>query len=179
MAQDAGPRLTELLAPAMQGAGYDLEDVRVSPAGKRRVVRVVVDRDGGPTLDQVAELSRAVSDVLDTAEQDEPDLLGGAYVLEVSSPGVDRPLTEARHWRRNTTRLVAATLSDGSTVTGRVLSADDQVVALEVEGASRELPLSGLVRGVVLVEFNRAGVPDAAHDDHHDHDDHESDEQAL
>ena len=82
----------------------------MSPAGKRRVVRVVVDKDGGSTLDDIAEVSRAVSDLLDTAEEQEPELLGGAYVLEVSSPGVDRRLTLPRHWRRNTGRLVAATL---------------------------------------------------------------------
>ena len=112
-------RLVQLLTPAVQATGHDLEDIAVSPAGKRQVVRVVVDRDGGSTLDDVAEVSRAVSAVLDAAEQGEPELLAGAYVLEVSSPGVDRPLTEPRHWRRNLGRLVTATLTGGSAVTGR------------------------------------------------------------
>ena len=92
-------RLVQLLTPAVEAAGHDLEDVTVSPAGKRRVVRVIVDKDGGSTLDDIAAVSRAISDVLDVAEADEPDLLAGAYVLEVSSPGVDRPLTLGRHWR--------------------------------------------------------------------------------
>jgi len=178
VAHDASPRLAQLLAPAVEGAGYDLEDVRVSPAGKRRVVRVVVDRDGGPTLDQVAAVSRAVSDVLETAEQDDPELLGGAYVLEVSSPGVDRPLTQARHWRRSTTRLVAASLRDGSTLTGRVLSADDDVVVLEVEGSPRAVQLADLDRGVVQVEFNRPGAQDERDDDQHDDQHDDSDEEA-
>lgn len=152
-------RLVQLLTPAVEATGHDLEDVSVSPAGKRRVVRVVVDRDGGITLDDVADVARAVSDLLDAAETDEPDLLGGAYVLEVSSPGVDRPLTQPRHWRRNTGRLVQAALADGTSVTGRVLSADDVEVLLDLEGTAgteRRLLLAEILSGSVQVEFNRA-----------------------
>ncbi|MGB8651985.1 MAG: ribosome maturation factor RimP [Mycobacteriales bacterium] len=149
-------RLVQLLTPAVEGTGHDLEDVSVSPAGKRRVVRVVVDKDGGITLDDVAAVSRVVSDLLDTAEADEPELLGGAYVLEVSSPGVDRPLTAGRHWRRNVGRLVTAHLGDGSSVTGRVLSADDTQVELDVDGTPRALLLGEVARGVVQVEFSRS-----------------------
>jgi ribosome maturation factor RimP len=150
-------RLVQLLGPAVEATGHDLEDVSVSPAGKRRVVRVVVDRDGGITLDDVAEVSRVVSDLLDTAEVDEPELLGGAYVLEVSSPGVDRPLTAARHWRRNVGRLVKAELADGELVTGRLASADDAEVVLELDGGPRTLLLGEVVRGTVQVEFARKG----------------------
>src|SRR5690348_729656 len=99
-------RLVQLLAPAVEATGHDLEDLTVSPAGRRKVVRVVVDKDGGITLDDVAEVSRVVSDLLDSPEGEE--LLAGAYTLEVTSPGVDRPLTEARHWRRSVGRLVKA-----------------------------------------------------------------------
>ena len=159
----AGPaRLLQLLSPAVASVGADLEDLSVSPAGRRRVVRVVVDRDGGISLDDVAEVSRVLSDVLDEAERDEPDLLGGAYVLEVSSPGVDRPLTTGRQWRRAGSRLVRAELGDGTTVVGRVLSADDGEVVLQVDGppaASRTLLLAEVVRATVQVEFTR---PDAA-----------------
>ena len=150
-------RLVQLLSPVVQDAGLDLEDVTVSPAGKRRVVRVVVDKDGGCTLDDIAEVSRAVSDLLDAAEEHEPALLGGAYVLEVSSPGVDRRLTLPRHWRRNTGRLVAAHLADGSTVTGRVVRADDLEVVLDVDGTEQQLLLAQLTSGAVQVEFSRAG----------------------
>jgi ribosome maturation factor RimP len=153
-------RLVQLLQPAVEATGHDLEDVSVSPAGKRRVVRVVVDRDGGITLDDVAAVSRAVSDVLDAAEEVEPELLGGAYVLEVSSPGVDRPLTAPRHWRRNVGRLVKATLADGELVTGRVVSADDHEVVLDVAGAPRALLTAELVTGSVQLEFSRPGAVD-------------------
>ena len=157
-------RLVQLLAPAVEATGHDLEDVAVALAGARRVVRVVVDRDGGITLDDVADVSRAVSEVLDAAEVDEPDLLGGAYVLEVSSPGVDRPLTAPRHWRRSTGRLVTAVLADGATVTGRVRSAQEVEVALDVDGvkgrpgSTRTLLLAEVVRATVQVEFSRPGA---------------------
>lgn len=151
-------RLVQLLTPAVEATGHDLEDVSVSPAGKRQVVRVVVDKNGGVTLDDVAAVSRAISELLDTAEADEPDLLGGAYVLEVSSPGVDRPLTAPRHWRRNVGHLVKATLADGSTVTGRIRAADDVEVVLEVDGGVRTLLAAELVSGAVQVEFSRPGT---------------------
>ncbi len=154
-------RLVQLLLPAVEATGYDLEDVSVSPAGKRRVVRVVVDRDAGVTLDEVAQVSRALSDVLDAAEVDEPALLGGAYVLEVSSPGVDRPLTGPRHWRRNVGRLVNAHLVDGTSVTGRVLSVDDVGIELHTEQGSRHLAHGDVVRGDVQVEFSRPGADPA------------------
>jgi ribosome maturation factor RimP len=147
-------RLVQLLTPAVQATGHDLEDVSVSPAGRRKVVRVVVDKDGGVTLDDVAEVSRVVSDLLDTPEGEQ--LLAGAYTLEVTSPGVDRPLTEARHWRRNVGRLVKAALADGSTVTGRVLSADDAEVVLDVDGTKRALLRPEVASAHVQVEFSRA-----------------------
>lgn len=132
----------------MTTTGFDLEDVTVSPAGKRRVVRVVVDRDGGVDLDDVAGVARAVSALLD----DNPDLVDGAYTLEVTSPGVDRPLTLPRHWRRAVGRLVKATLAD-ETVVGRVRAATDLDVTLDVEGTERTLLQAEVSKAVVQVEF--------------------------
>lgn len=161
------PRLVQLLEPVVTGVGHDLEDVSVSPAGRRSVVRVVVDSDDGVSLDDVAEVSRVVAAALDELDSAEPDVLGGSYVLEVSSPGVDRPLTAPRHWRRSVGRLVTAALRDGVDVTGRVRSADDEPsggVRLDVDGSPRELPYVQLSRGTVQVEFSRpddaAGAPD-------------------
>jgi ribosome maturation factor RimP len=155
-------RLSELLAPAISAAGADLEDLSVSKAGKRSVVRVLVDRDGGVSLDDVADLSRVVSDALDALDEQDPSVLGPSYVLEVSSPGVDRPLTEPRHWRRNVSRLVTATLRDGSTATGRVTAADDDAVTLDVDGTERVLPYGDVARGAVQVEFSRKDGEDDA-----------------
>jgi ribosome maturation factor RimP len=150
-------RLQELLAPLVQDTGADLEDVSVSRAGKRSVVRVIVDRDGGVSLDDVADVSRVVSEALDALDAADPSALGASYVLEVTSPGVDRPLTAPRHWRRNATRLVTAVLRDGGTVTGRIVSADDEAVVLDVDGVSQTLPYAGIARGSVQVEFSRKG----------------------
>lgn len=151
------PRLSQLLAPVVEGTGHDLEGLEVTPAGRRRVVRMLVDKDGGTTLDDVADVSRAVSAALDDIDAREPALLGGAYVLEVSSPGVDRPLVAPRHWRRNVGRLVTAHLADGTSATGRLAEASDSAVVL----GERRLPLAQVVRGQVQVEFDRAG-PGAA-----------------
>ena len=149
-------RVADLLRPVVTATGYDLEDVVVTPAGKRRLLRVVVDRDGGVSLDDVAELSRAAAEALDASE-----VMGDTpYVLEVSSPGVDRPLTEPRHWRRAIGRLVRASLRDGGAVTGRVLAADERAVSLDTERGPATLSYPELVRGAVQVEFATAGRAD-------------------
>ncbi len=143
--------LLRLLAPVVAERGLDLEDVQVTPAGKRRLLRVVVDQDGGVALDSVATVSSAVAAALDDS-----DVMGGSpYVLEVTSPGVDRPLTEPRHWRRAQSRLVEATLADQATLTGRVVDAGDDGVLLDVAGEQRMVPWPELASGRVQVEFNR------------------------
>jgi len=143
-------RVRDALQPVVTAAGYDLEDVSVTAAGRRSVVRVIVDRDGGIDLDAVADVSRAVSEVLDQA-----DVMGEApYVLEVSSPGVDRPLTEPRHWRRAVGRLVRVA-ADGGQVTGRVVDADADKVTLDVDGELRAFAVADLGPGHVQVEFSR------------------------
>ncbi len=168
----ATSRLSGWIEPVVTGAGYDLEELVVTPAGRRSVVRVVVDRDQGVTLDDIAEVSRAVSDVLDRND----DGMGRTpYVLEVTSPGVDRPLTEQRHWRRNTGRLVTVTVGPagaGEQVTGRITAVEDDGVTIAVEaqgkpGAKKRPPTPRLVpwaelgNGRVQVEFGRATPEDA------------------
>ena len=166
MASAPGARLTQLLTPVVAATGHDLEELSVTPAGRRRVVRLLVDRDGGTSLDDVAEVSRSVSEALDDIDAREPALLGGAYVLEVGSPGVDRPLTAPRHWRRNVGRLVTAHLAGGTTVTDRLTAAGEDAVTL----GDREVLLAEVVRGQVQVEFTRPGAdgPGDALDDDED-----------
>jgi ribosome maturation factor RimP len=158
--------LARLLEPVIHAAGMDLETVRVSPAGRRRLLRLVVDADGGVGLDEIAEISREVSARLDAS-----GLMGEVpYTLEVSSPGVDRPLTEPRHWRRAQGRLVSVALTaadDGDsayrtavarpapTVQGRVLVAGDTGVTLDVNGDRAEFDYAELGPGRVQVEFGR------------------------
>ncbi len=167
--------LRPLLEPVVAAAGLDLEDLVVTPAGRRRVVRVVVDQDGGVSLDAVAAVSQALSDALDAPEADRA--LGGApYVLEVSSPGVDRPLTAPSHWRRARGRLVLAELDGGAgELTGRVVRADDDGVVLDVAGAQRRLAWAELRRGRVQVEFSRPGDGQQDEQDGHDEQDEPDD----
>ncbi|WP_084965530.1 ribosome maturation factor RimP [Thermoactinospora rubra] len=149
--------LMKLLEPVVAAEGLDLEDVTITNAGRRRVLRVVVDRDGGVTLDDVAEVSNAVSATLD-----EDDSMGSApYTLEVSSPGVDRPLTEPRHWRRAIKRLVKADLRDGTVVEGRIMGVDETGVVID----GRRIDFQDLARGRVQVEFRRFEEDDFDEDD--------------
>jgi ribosome maturation factor RimP len=142
----------EVLEPVLTSAGYDLEDLAFTTAGRRRLLRVVVDRDGGVDLDAIADVSRLVSEVLDDTDAMGP----AAYVLEVTSPGVDRPLVQPRHWRRAVGRLVTASLAAGGEVTGRVVAADDTGVTFEVAGAEARYAHADLRRGRVQVEFTHA-----------------------
>jgi len=147
-----------LLDP-MNALGVDLESVEVQKAGRRHVVRVVVDRDGGVDLDLIAEVSRRVSELLD--EPPLSDELPGPFVLEVTSPGVDRPLTEPRHWRRAVSRLVHVTMADDSVVEGRVVSVpSDAEVLLLTNDVETTVALADVRRAVVQVEFNRVDAVD-------------------
>ena len=145
-------RIADVIHPVIAAAGMDLESVRVSAAGRRRVLRVVVDSDRGVSLDDAAVISRQLSAVLDTA----PVMGDFPYTLEVSSPGVDRPLTDPRHWRRAVGRLVRVPVTDagdGGTISGRVVAADADGVTLDVEGDRRRLGYAALGAGAVQVEF--------------------------
>ena len=155
----AGPvddrKLAGLIEPVVAAAGMDLESVRVTVAGRRRLLRVVVDSDHGVSLDDAADVSREVSSVLD-----ESNALGDVpYTLEVSSPGVDRPLTEPRHWRRAAGRLVKVKVTGEGAVEGRVLAADADGVTLDLAKGTRRLGYGELGAGSVQIEFGR--IPDA------------------
>ncbi|MGW6277982.1 ribosome maturation factor RimP [Kribbella sp. NPDC055071] len=148
--------LENFLRPIVEQFGCDLEAVDLAPAGRRRLLRVLVDRDGGISLDDVADVTRAISKGLDA-----DDVMGdGAYTLEVSSPGVDRPLTLPRHWRRNTKRLVAVTLNDGDKVTGRIKAASEEAAELDVDGTTRTVAYADVAKAKVQIEFNRAAGND-------------------
>ncbi|WP_435735598.1 ribosome maturation factor RimP [Cellulosimicrobium sp. PMB13] len=166
------------LEPVVSEAGLYLEDVTVSRAGARSVVRVVLDlpedAQGSLDLDAVAEATRPISAALD-----ELDALPGAYTLEVSTPGTDRPLTERRHYLRARGRLVRLVLTDGGSVEGRLRAVDDAGLHLDVAGprgatTDRVVPLGDVARGQVQVELKRAleaDLPELDADDTADADD--------
>ena len=143
--------LEQVVRPVVERHGIDLEEVHVAPVGRRSLVRVVVDKDGGVTLDELADVTRLVSTELDGDDvmEDSP------YTLEVTSPGVDRPLTLPRHWRRNAGRLVQILQADGTTLTGRIVSAGEAEAVLEAGGEHRSVAYTGVRRARVQVEFSK------------------------
>ena len=181
-------RLARLAAPVVRAGGMDLESVQVTPAGRRRVLKVVVDADGGVGLDDMAEISRVLSTELDAS-----GAMGDApYTLEVTSPGVDRPLTEPRHWRRAAGRLVNVPLTaqrpaqehageparetprereternSARTLHGRVVTAGDDGVVLDIDGEHRTFGYNELGPGRIELEFGGASHGDRGERDGH------------
>jgi ribosome maturation factor RimP len=162
-------QVIELLQGEFGRAGYEVEDVVVEPSGRPPRVTVIADGDGGLNLDALAMLSRLASELLDQLDGSDDE---APYLLEVTSRGVDRPLTAERHYRRAQGRRVELTLTDGSQVTGRLGETSDGVVRLVVPDRRaalkiRELSLGDVVKAVVQVEFSSpnplelelAGVP--------------------
>ena len=174
----ARSRVRAVIEPVVTAAGFDLEDLQLSRAGRRHVVRVLVDADGGISLDDVAVVSREISQALDAAEEAQGEVLAGEYQLEVGSPGVDRPLTLPRHWRRNVSRLVTVTVA-GKSLTGRITAADETGITFDVDGKSSAIPYADLGPGKVQIEFKRldeAVFPDEPDEGDADEDDEDDDE---
>jgi len=146
-------QVIELLDGEFARAGYEIEEVVIDAGARPPRITVVADGDEPLDLDSIAELSRLASEVLDRIDT-------SPYVLEVTSPGVDRPLTTEKHYRRARGRKVELTLSDGSQLTGRLGETSGGTVRLVVrEGAKanfsiRELPVDGITKAVVQVEFS-------------------------
>ncbi len=146
-------QVIELLGGEFARAGYEIEDVVIDTRARPPRIRVVADGDTAPDLDTIAALSRSASELLDDLDD-----IRDRFVLEVSSPGVERPLTTAKHFRRARGRKVQVALSDGSRLTGRVGETRDDAVALVVRDGRgwtvRETSLTDIVEAVVQVEFS-------------------------
>ncbi|NYV77699.1 ribosome maturation factor RimP [Streptomyces sp. UH6] len=162
MSTTQSERLRELLEPLVTSQGLDLEEIEVEAVGRKRVLRVVVDSDTGADLDQVADVSRALSATLD-----ETDAMGEAeYTLEVGTPGAERALTEHRHYVRATGRLVRFQLAEGGELVARILEVDDEGLDLEVPGVkgrkatTRRLAFPDVAKARVQVEFGRKNKND-------------------
>ncbi|MEU6878345.1 ribosome maturation factor RimP [Streptomyces sp. NPDC046712] len=157
MSTTQSDRLRALFEPLIASQGLELEELEVASVGRKRVLRVVVDSDEGADLDQVADVSRALSATLD-----ETDVMGeGEYDLEVGTPGAERPLKEHRHYVRATGRLVKLQLNDGGEVVARILAVDDDGIDLEVPGVkgrkptARRAEFADIAKARVQIEFNR------------------------
>ncbi|CAN2208424.1 ribosome maturation protein RimP [Candidatus Nanopelagicaceae bacterium] len=148
-------QISELITPALQKAGYFLEDVNLVSPGQHRIVTVIVDGETGLNLDQVTVASKLVSELLDEAS-----FMGETpFTLEVTSPGIDRPLTLPRHFAKNVDRLLKVTKNDGVVITGRIRSNTQHDVTLEVtekkEVKEVVIALAEIKRAMVEIEFNR------------------------
>lgn len=150
----AASNISDLIEPIVRSLGLELDDVRITKVGRRSIVKVVVDGEDGVTLDRIADVSRAAGAAIDEAAA-----MGSAdWTLEVSSPGIDRPLTLPRHWRRAIGRLVQVRLADGAEFDGRVVEVDAEgdEITVDVAGSERRLDRSSIARALVQVEFNRS-----------------------
>lgn len=150
-------KITELINPAVEKAGFFLEDVHVVSPGKHRIITCIVDGQSPLNLDQVTSISREISERLDSADF----MDDSAFTLEVTSPGVDRPLTLPRHWHKNLNRLVKVVNQDGSVINGRIASVEETYAILNenFKGKTREhnVVFSNIKRATVEIEFNRKG----------------------
>lgn len=148
-------QIAELITPALHQAGYFLEDINLVTPGNHRILTVIVDGEIALNLDQVTAASKLVSELIDDA----PFMGETPFTLEVTSPGIDRPLTLPRHFAKNVSRLLKVTKNDGEVITGRISSNTDSDVTLEVslkkEIKEVVLPFVEIKRAVVEIEFNR------------------------
>lgn len=147
-------KIQKRIEPLVHASGLDLEEVELTPAGRRSILRVIVDGDQ-ITLDDVAAVSREISSLIDT----DPIFGEKSITLEVSSRGVDSPLTLPRHWRRNIGRLVSVTDAAGEKVTGRITSTTDADATLEIKGAPTTIAFADVKKARIEVEFNRPEQP--------------------
>lgn len=152
--------ITDLISPAVTEADFYLEEVQIASPGSHRIVTCVVDGLTPLNLDQVTVISRIISELLDSA-----DVMGDTpFTLEVTSPGVDRPLTEVRHWTKNLTRLIKTTLNDESVITGRLTEFDETNATLveNIKGRIKNhtVAFADIKRAVVEIEFNRKDAID-------------------
>lgn len=148
-------QISQLVTPAVESRGLFLEDVQIVSPGKHRIVTCIVDGPAALNLDQVTEISRAISELLDAAA-----FMGDSpFTLEVTSPGVDRPLTKERHFAKNIGRLIKVVKNDGTVVTGRAVSTTSDSIALTVTEKKSEkevlIELADIKRATVEIEFNR------------------------
>jgi ribosome maturation factor RimP len=141
--------ISAAITPALSDLGFYLEDITITSAGRRSMITVIVDGDNHLSLDQVTVATKAIGEIVENIQS----LGESAFTLEVTSPGLDRPLTKPRHWRKNIDRLVKIVLLDGKEIKGRVkdvseisTTVDDQVVNF-----------SEIKRATLEIEFKQVG----------------------
>ena len=141
--------ISAVITPALTSLGFYLEDLNITSAGKRSLLTVIVDADRHLSLDEVTVATKAISEIVENI----PALGSTPFTLEVTSPGIDRPLTKPRHWRKNINRLVKIILLDGSQITGRIKQAGESAATID-ESVINYLDIK---RANLEIEFKQVG----------------------
>jgi ribosome maturation factor RimP len=140
-------QVAAVITPAIESLGFYVEDISITSAGRRSMLTVIVDGDTHLSLDQVTVATKAISEIVENL----PTLGNNPFTLEVTSPGLDRPLTKPRHWRKNKDRLIKIVLNDGKEITGRIKdSTDDQVTVDE-----QKVAFVDIKRATLEIEFKQ------------------------
>ena len=137
--------ISAAIRPIIEASGNYLEELTITSAGKVKILTVIVDSDSHLNLDQITAVTKEISEVIETLEE----LGDTAFTLEVTSPGIDRPLTKPRHWRKNLDRLVKITMTSGQDIQGRIGEATETVVLVNDQKVSFE----DIKRAVLEIEF--------------------------
>ena len=139
--------IASVITPIIESNGKYLEEVKVANLGKKKLITVIVDSDSHLNLDQVTEVTRLISEAIENI----PSLGSAPFTLEVTSPGIDRPLTLNRHWKKNIGKLVNVVLQDGNSIESRILSVTSDSIILE----SGEIKLSDIKKANLVIEFKK------------------------
>ena len=136
-----------VITPAIESLGFYIEDITITSAGKRSMLTVIVDGDTHLSLDQVTVATKAISEIVENL----PTLGNNPFTLEVTSPGLDRPLTKPRHWRKNQDRLIKIILNDGKEVTGRIKDSNESSVTVD----EQVIHFADIKRATLEIEFKK------------------------
>jgi ribosome maturation factor RimP len=136
-----------VITPAIESLGFYVEDITITSAGKRSMLTVIVDGDTHLSLDQVTVATKAISEIVENL----PTLGNNPFTLEVTSPGLDRPLTKPRHWRKNQDRLIKIVLTDGKEIKGRIKDSNEESVTVD----EQTIKFADVKRATLEVEFKK------------------------
>ena len=139
--------ISAAVTPALSALGFYLEDVTITSAGRRSMLTIIVDGDTHLSLDQVTVATKAISEIV----QNLPTLGNNPFTLEVTSPGLDRPLTKPRHWRKNKDRLIKIVLTDGKEVSGRIKDSNEASATVD----EQVINFADIKRATLEVEFKQ------------------------
>jgi ribosome maturation factor RimP len=140
-------QVAAVITPAIESLGFYVEDISITSAGRRSMLTVIVDGDTHLSLDQVTVATKVISEIVENL----PTLGNNPFTLEVTSPGLDRPLTKPRHWRKNKDRLIKIVLNDGKEITGRIKDSTDDLVIVD----EQKVAFVDIKRATLEIEFKQ------------------------